>query len=233
VNRLRAPRVEVKLGRRGRSLRIDGTFASYYEPGIPVTGSVWDALAAPILLLPPSRRRQVLVLGLGGGSAARVVRTLAPAARIVGVDNSREVIWAARRWLDLDALGLEVVATDARRYLGRARRRFDVIVEDLFVGSSRRIRKPDWLASTGLALAARRVARGGLLVSNTIDETGEVARELRRLFPALLRVEVEDFDNRVLVAGPRGISARALRAALRSDPVLGATAPRLTCRTLS
>ena len=71
------PRVEVKLGRRGRSLRIDGTFASYYEPGIPITGSVWDALAAPLVLLPPSRRRSVLVLGLGGGSVARVVRALA------------------------------------------------------------------------------------------------------------------------------------------------------------
>ena len=81
----RRPRVEVKLGRRGRSLRIDGTFASYYEPGLPLTGSVWDALALPLVLLPPARRRSVLVLGLGGGSVARVVRALAPAACIVGV----------------------------------------------------------------------------------------------------------------------------------------------------
>jgi len=54
--------------------RIDGTFASWYEPGRAVTGSVWDALAAPILLLPRARRSRVLILGLGGGSAARIVR---------------------------------------------------------------------------------------------------------------------------------------------------------------
>ena len=80
----RRPRVEVKLGRRGRTLRIDGTFASYYEPGLPLTGSVWDALALPLVLLPPTRRRSVLVLGLGGGSVARVVRALAPAASVGG-----------------------------------------------------------------------------------------------------------------------------------------------------
>jgi spermidine synthase len=226
------PRVEVKLGRRGRALRIDGTFASWYEPGLPLTGSVWDALAAPLLLLPPSRRREVLVLGLGGGSVARVVRALAPGARIVGVERSGEVVRAARRWLDLDALGVQVVQADARRFLSRARRRFDVVVEDVFVGRGRQVHKPGWLPAPGLALAARRLARGGLLVSNTIDESAAVARELRGLFPGLLRIEVEDYDNRVLVAGPRRLTARALRTALGSDPLLAATAPLLRCRTL-
>lgn len=228
----RRPKVEVRLGRRGRELRIDGTFASYYQPGLPVTGSVWDALAAPILLLPPARRRRVLMLGLGGGSAARVMRTLAPRVQIVGVEASREVLRAARRWLALDTLGIEVVAGDAHRYLARCRRRFDVIVEDVFVGGTRAIRKPDWLPDPGLCLAARRLAPGGLLVSNTIDEFTPMARELRRLFPRTLRIDVEDFDNRVLVAGPRALSAHALRSALRAEPLLAATAPRLACRTL-
>ena len=79
-------RVEVKRIGNARALRIDGTFASWYEPGQQVTGSVWDALAAPLLLLPKPRRNRVLILGLGGGSAARVVRALAPKARITGVE---------------------------------------------------------------------------------------------------------------------------------------------------
>jgi spermidine synthase len=226
------PRVEVKLGRRGRSLRIDGTFASYYEPGLPITGSVWDALAAPLVLLPAARRRNVLVLGLGGGSVARVVRALAPAARIVGVEKNREVLGAARRWLELDALGVEVVEADAREYLARARRRFDVIVEDVFVGRGRAVHKPAWLPAPGLELARRRLARRGLLVSNTIDESSATLRALRRLFPATVRIEVEDYDNRVLVAGPGTLGARTLRRAVRADPLLRATLPRLSFRTL-
>jgi SAM-dependent methyltransferase len=224
--------VEVKFGRRGRELRVDGTLASWYEPGLPITGSVWDALAAPLLLLPPRRRRQILVLGLGGGSVARVVRALAPDARIVGVEKSRRVLRAARRWLDLDALGVEVVEADACSYLARARRRYDVVVEDVFVGRGRAVHKPPWLPAPGLGLAFRRLAPHGLLVTNTIDESAPVARELRRLFPATLRIDVEDYDNQVLVAGPRGLSARTLRAALQREPILRATLPRLTFRTL-
>ena len=228
----RKPRVEVKIGRRGRALQIDGTFASWYEPGLPITGSVWDAIGAPLLLLPPARRRSVLILGLGGGSVARVIHALAPRARLVGVERSGDVLRAARRHLDLDALGIEVVQDDARAYLARSRRRFDVVIEDVFMGNARNIHKPDWLPAPGYELAARRLAAGGLLVSNTIEETREVSRELRRLFPSTLSIEVEDYDNRVLVAGPRLLSARKLRSALRRDPILGATLPRLTLRTL-
>jgi spermidine synthase len=222
----------VQRGRRGRALRIDGTFASRYVPGSPLTGPVWDALALPLLLLPPPRRRSVLVLGLGGGSAARVARCIAPRARIVGIERSAEVLRAARRWFDLDALDLEVVRTDARAYLATTRRRFDAILEDIFVGSARAVHKPDWLPEPGLARAARRLRRGGLLVSNAIDEAPAVARAMRALFPGTLRIDIEDYDNRIVVGGPRVVSARALRAAATAHPVLRAALGRLSFRTL-
>jgi spermidine synthase len=226
------PRVEVSSSRRGRSLRIDGTHASLYRPGRSATGSVWDALAAPLVWLPRARRRKVLVLGLGGGSAARLVRAIAPRARIVGVEWNAEVIRAARRWFDLDAVGVEIVHGDARRYLARCRAGFDVVIDDLFVGSARTVRKPRWLIDTGLAAAARRLRPGGLLVVNSIDETREVARALRPLFPALLRVELAEFDNRILVAGPRGLSGSALRQAASASAVLREVVPRLSFRRI-
>jgi spermidine synthase len=198
----------VRVGRRGRALEIDGTFASWYEPGLPITGSVWDALAAPLLALPASRRRRVLVLGLGGGSVARVVRALAPTAQIVGVEMNGDVLRAARR-------------------------RYDLVVEDIFVGRGRAVHKPAWLPDPGLALVRRRLAPGGLLVSNTIDEAGSMAAALRRHFGGLLSIAVEDYDNTVLVAARAKLSARRLRSALAADPILAATLPRLTLRTLS
>jgi SAM-dependent methyltransferase len=231
--RVRTPRVWVEVGARGRALRVDGSFASWYAPGSPLTGSVWDALAAPLLWLPPARRRSVLILGLGGGSAARLLRAIAPRARLVGVERDRQVIRAARRWFDLDALALEVVESDALAYLRRARRRFDLVIEDVFVGRGRALRKPEGLTHPGLALAARRCAPGGLVVCNTLDESGAVARALAGLFPALLCVEIEDYDNRVLVAGPAGLCARGLRAAVTSHPILSRSAARLRFRRLS
>lgn len=227
------PRVEVRIGRRGRALHIDGTFASWYTPGLPTTGSVWDALAAPILALPPRRRRSVLILGLGGGSVARALRAVVPCVHIVGVESNGEVLRAARRWLDLDELGVEVVEADARAYLTRARRRYDLVVEDVFVGRGRGVRKPDWLPRPGLELARARLAPGGLLVANTLDDSRDVAAELRRLFQARLAIGVEDYDNRIFVAGRRPLSAHVLRAALCADPVLRVSVPRLSLRTLA
>ena len=217
---------------RGRALRIDGTFASFYTPGRELTGLVWNALASPLAWLPPARRRSVLVLGLGGGSVARVARALAPRARIVGVEMNPEVVRAARRHFDLDALGVEVVVADAQRYLERARGRFDLVIEDVFTGRGRRVRKPDWLPRPGLGLAARRVAPGGILTINALDDAPDSLDELAELFPARLDVAVDGWDNRILVAGPARLSAASLRGALRLEPLLAPTLPRLSLRTL-
>jgi spermidine synthase len=232
VKARRRSRVEVEVGPCGRTLRVDGTFASWYAPGRVTTGSVWDAIAVPLLLLPPARRRSVLILGLGAGSAARVVRALAPGARIVGVERDRAVLRAARRWFDLDDLGLEVVEADAQVFLRRSRRRFDAILEDVFVGRGRAVRKPEWLPVPGLAIAARRLARNGVLVSNAIDEAPAVAREMRRHFAVTLGVGVAGYDNRVVVGARRGHGARVLRAAVGREEVLAATLRRLSFRTL-
>jgi spermidine synthase len=224
--------VEVRVTRRGRELRVDGTFASFYAPGQPGTGSVWDALAAPIAWLPPGRRRRILLLGLGGGSAARVARALAPGARIVGVERDREVLRAARRWFDLDAIRAEVIRADARAWLAGARGSFDAVLEDVFVGEGEAVHKPDWLPRPGLEQLRRLVAPGGLLASNALDEAPAVAGALAALFPAVARIDVADYDNRILVGGPAPLGAATLRAAAAASPVLRAALPRLSFRTL-
>jgi len=228
----RAAGGDVRVVRRGGALelRVDGTFASLYRAETPLTGSVWDALAAPLLALPARRRRSVLILGLGGGSAARLVRALAPRARIVGVEIDRRVVALARRRLGLGALGLEVVCADAERFLGSCRERFDAVLEDVFVGPGRAVRKPDWLLSGGLARAAARVAPGGVLASNALDEAPAVERGVAAAFPRVVRIDVAGFDNRILVGGPASLSARSLRAAVAASPVLSPSVCNLSFR---
>ncbi|MGI9433154.1 MAG: spermidine synthase [Myxococcota bacterium] len=214
----------------GRELRVDGTFASFYTPGQVTRGSVWDALGASVLALPSARRRRVLVLGLGGGSVARLVRALAPRAQIVGVEIDPEVVALARRWFDLDDLRVELVVDDARHFLARERRRFDAVIEDVFVGRGRAVHKPAWMIDEGLPQAAERVADGGILTSNTLDETAEVAAVLRARFPGLVEIGVSDYDNRVLVAGRGSLSGRALRNAVAATPELAGSVRALQFR---
>jgi len=225
-------RIEVRESIRGRELCVDGTFASLFRPGRVTTGSVWDALAAPLLSLPLGRRRSVLLLGLGAGSAAPLARPLLPGARIVGVERDPEVIRVAREHFGLNALALEVVLADARRFLVEGRSRFDAVLEDVFVGRGASVRKPGWLPEPGLALAARRLSPGGLLATNSLDEGASAARLIRAQLGRPISIEVADYDNRILAAGPVGLSARSLRAAVAAHPILGATLPQLRFRTL-
>jgi hypothetical protein len=230
--RERRPRVEVRKSGKGLALQVEGTFASWYQPGSAVTGSVWDAIAAPLLALPARRRREILILGVAGGSAARVVRAIAPDAHIVGVELFQDVIDAAREHFDLDSLKLEMVIADALDFLREDKRHFDLILEDVFVGVGRSVHKPGWLPSPGHELARARLARGGLLVSNTLDEASEVTRSMRGMFPGVLQIEIEDYENTIVVGGPSGLSASELRRAVAGDSVLKGSLSELSFRTL-
>jgi len=225
------PAVRVRETTSGRELRVSGTLASLYRPGQATTGLIWDALAAPLTLLPAERRRAVLILGLGGGSAARVVRALAPAARIVGVERSAAVVEAARRHLDLDALRIEVNVDDARAFLARGGDPFDAVLEDVFEGGTHTLRKPAWLLADGLVQAARMLVPGGLLVSNTIGQAHEVTRALKAVWPRVAWIGTRDYENRMVVGGA-AMEARALRRAVAAEPLFDEVRPRLTYRTV-
>ncbi|MGE0452530.1 MAG: spermidine synthase [Vicinamibacteria bacterium] len=217
--RSRAAGVVVRRTPAGLELRVGGTHASQLRAGQLSAGPVWDALGAALLALPAGRRRRLGILGLGGGTVAGLYRALAPRARIIGVEMDPAVVRAARRHFGLDALDLEIVVRDAISFLRRERRRFDLLVEDCFVGPTRTIHKPEGFPEPVLRLAARRLSPGGLLVANTIHEPAQYRRALRRLLPELLEISVAGFWNRILIASRQRLDVRALRAAVEASPL--------------
>lgn len=223
--------MDVRHGRHGIELRVDGTLASLHRPDGGVTGVVWWALAAPVLFLPPGRRPRVLMLGLAGGSVARAIRALEPAAEIVGVEKSPEVVRQARRHLGLDRLNVELVVGDAMEFLNRDRRRFDLIVEDLFVGTSRRVRKPEGLLEDGYPLFGRHLSRGGIAVSNTIHEMPAVVRAMAPLPGRVVSMDVDDHWNRIVVSGASVPPPQRIRQVLSAHPSLRTVLPHLAVRT--
>lgn len=213
-------------------LRLDGALASSIQPGRATTHPVWETLAGSILALEARWRRSILLLGVGGGAAAHVARALAPDARIVGVEHDPDVADAARRHFGLDALGVELVVDDALRFLQSDRGRYDAILEDLFVGSSRSLRKPEWLPEPGVTLALSRLTASGLLACNTIHEGPAMQHALLRHTPRLVSIAVAGFHNRILVAGAPSVTASSIRSVFAADPRLRRTLPKLAFRTL-
>lgn len=154
------------------------------------------------------------MLGLAAGSVAAAVRELAPSAEVVGIERERAVLDAARRHFHLDRLGVELRAVDARDYLASEERRFDLIVEDLFVGPSRAVRKPEWLAGEGYAAIARRLRPGGFVSANTIHESPAIVRALRPMGHRIVSLDVRGHWNRIVMSGRDLPPPRVLRARL-------------------
>jgi spermidine synthase len=161
----------------------------------------------------------------------RAIRALDPRAEIVGVELDAEVVRLARRHFDLDGLGLELVLDDALHYLRRERRRFDMIVEDLFVGHSRAVRKPEWLLGEGYRLIRTRLRPGGIVVSNTIHEMPAILRAMRPFGGRIVSLDVRGHWNRLTVCGRSVPTPRELRRTLGTHAWLGPVLRRLALRS--
>jgi spermidine synthase len=227
----RRARIHTRVTRQGVELRVDGTLASLVRPGQASTGPVWDAIAAPLLALPRRRLRRLLVLGFGGGSVARIARSLAPDVHIVGVELDREVIRVGERELGLKELRAEIVIDDALAFVRRERRTFDAIIDDVFEGGPKTLRKPAALIED-YALVRRRLAPGGVLIANTIDETSRVARALAEGPGTLVKIALREWWNYILAVGPETLRPPVLRSRLAAEPMFAASREQLSVRTL-
>ena len=109
-------------------LLVDGVVQSISPEDGLAYGGYWAAM------LPDEPPRQALILGLGGGTLARLLQARWGALRIVGVDVDDGLLEIARGAGWLPSLGLEVVVGDAFVYVESCRERFDYIAVDLFRG---------------------------------------------------------------------------------------------------
>lgn len=125
-------RYEVRSAGNSRRLYTNGVFHSQYNPGNPVTGSVWDLLMLPAFFHPEGVRR-VLVLGVGGGAVIRQLNHFLQPELIVGVELNPVHLEVAREHFGVEAENVELCQADAihwvRQYHGE---RFDLIIDDLF-----------------------------------------------------------------------------------------------------
>lgn len=214
---------EILLERTGDGIDMEvagATFACWHPEHL-LTGYSWDAITAGCFLVPSGPPRSILILGLGGGTVSRQLRHLAPEASITGIEIDPEVLRLARRYMDLDHQGLEVIEGDAYAFLRETERRFDVIVDDVYLTGATDVWRPDDLTGGGLDLVASRLRPGGLALANFItdghhDHQRRAAqRAFLRRFGATSLVRPPQGFNGILVGGealgPVG-SVRALQA---------------------
>jgi spermidine synthase len=126
--------------------------------------------------------RDVLFIGLGGGSFPKRLWRDFPDLRLQGVEIDPVVRDVAYRFFELPRdPRLQVAVEDGRRYLARTERRWDAILIDAFFSDA----IPFHLFTTEfLEVARSRLAPGGVILTNTI---GSIAGDRSRLFRSVYR----------------------------------------------
>jgi spermidine synthase len=141
----------------------------------PHTG-YWDAM------LPAGCPRRALLVGLGGGTVARLLRARCSETALVGIERDAAVLATARAEFDLDAVAnLRVELADAFHWVPAAAARepgtFDYVCLDLFE-AGRLV--AGTLATMFLRQIAQVMAPGGSLAVNLMV-TGRTTEQLHRL----------------------------------------------------
>ena len=162
--------VERSDGRRLLRLNEGVAVHSVWRRNTVLTGGVWDAfLALPELLDRPLR--SVAILGNAAGTTARALGVFYPDARIDGVELDPAVSRVGRRYFGLeDNRRLTVHDADARPFLRRTRKRYDLIVADAY----HQPYVPFYLATREFfKLARERLTAGGILALNVAAVPGD------------------------------------------------------------
>lgn len=187
-----------------------------YLDGLPYFGTVWGYYALAPSFTTRGAPRRVLVLGLGGGTSARYYQETYPRAEIVGVELDPTVVEVARRYFGLPP-GVEVRTGDARAFLARDRRHYDLIVVDAF----RFPYVPFQLTTREFfELARLHLEPGGALMLNVgrlgeaRDVVNAVARTLGTSFREVSAVDAPNASNTILVGTEHPLTASAGIAAL-------------------
>ncbi|MAG59825.1 hypothetical protein CMO96_03500 [Candidatus Woesebacteria bacterium] len=138
---------------------------------------------------------QVLILGLGGGSAAELVQKYWPNSKIVGVDVDPLMINLGKKYLSLhEVKNLKIVEADAEKWVKKQQGSFDLILIDIYTG----YHTPDKFKTTKFLKTIKDLlSSGGVAVFNHVDSPSRITdkyqleSKLSRVFPVLKSVTPE------------------------------------------
>jgi spermidine synthase len=212
--------VETDYGERRLELNEGLAVHSTYRPGRWLTGNYWDeALTLPPAVLgrPP---RSIAILGGAAGTVSRAYGRYFPGTEVEHVEIDGELTEVGRRLFDLRGPRLRTHADDARPWLRRQDRRFEVIYIDAY----RQPYIPFYLTTREFfELVRSRLEPGGAVIVNVGHPEGSDALEkvmsatMGAVFRHVARDPAQDVNTQ-LVASDAPIDPDRLRAAARRLP---------------
>ena len=203
--------------RNGLRLSQHGVVISELRTSPGPTHSVFDILAALLALLAPDAR--IGVLGFAGGGMMAPLRALKVESVLHAVDLDRASYELFREHCPEWRRFVKWQQADALAWLRRQPPEFGLLLEDLSVPQDGTVFKPAISWSELPELIRARLRPDGIGVFNLLrPTTGQWQPELNgilRLFGTARIVELDDFENRILIVGSQLPAARELGRQLR------------------
>ena len=196
--------------------RVAGAIHASFHKKRFLTGLAWDLIAAGALLHPTGKPASILMLGVAGGTALHTLRHLLPDVSLTGIDLDGELIDRARKEMALAKTGTEIVIADAFEWMESNTRKFDVIIDDLYLAGDDDVFRPGECDLQWLEQVERSLAPGGILITNLVIGPGHRARQsatrkaLLGRFPCVRSLRTEESMNEIIVSGEKAETRRAL-----------------------
>lgn len=200
--------------------RVAGAIHASFHQKRFLTGLTWDLIAAAALLRPDGEPKSVLMLGVAGGTALRTMRHLLPGVSLTGIDLDAELIGLAREEMDLDGTGAEIIIADAYEWMEVNQRRFDVIVDDLYLAGEDDVFRPGVCDEKWLDQVKNSLRPGGIFASNLVIGSGHrncqiaTRKALLEHFSCVRSLRTQESMNEVLVAGENVATEKVLEGHL-------------------
>lgn len=181
------------------------------------TDSVFDVLAAAAQAAAPDR--DLVLLGFAGGGMIAPLRAMGGGQAIDAVDLDARGHELFREIASEYAGEVRFHHEDAVKWLRRGRGSFGVIIEDLSVPTEADVVKPEISRTVLPGLIKRRRAGDGVVITNVLSDPDltweEVLAPAVEGFSKAHVIELEEFNNRIVVAEARGHDARSLSIGVR------------------
>lgn len=99
---------------------------------------LWKKAFRTFAIVPNLAVKNILVLGVGGGTVIHMLQTVYPSATMIGVDIDKKILDIGKTYFELSAMShLQLICKDANiavHDFGKKGQRFDLIIIDLFSG---------------------------------------------------------------------------------------------------
>lgn len=164
-------RIEVYQIGNSKQLSVNGTVQSISWDSPSARKRIWGRLAALIKEKSP-HAKNILMLGLGGGTVAHLLTKDFPQVNLTVVEIDKVMVDIAKKFFDIDSIeNLNLIVADAMRVCSEPEKfdlhqnTFDVVIVDIYCGD----KYPD-LGKSGTFLSRLKwfVRSGGLVVFNRL-----------------------------------------------------------------